>query len=183
MNDLVEKINLLPAPKLIGISGFGGSGKSTIAKKLGMILNAPVVGIDSFQNEKVFTLNFRNWEVMDFVRLEKEVIQPFLSGKSEITYGHYDSPPDKTIEHKVTNDGVLIVEGVGLFNPRLLKYFTYKIWVDVDIEEAIVRGKKRDREEYGNPTDEFWDTVWKENDLQYLESCNPKGVSDYIIKN
>lgn len=45
----------------------------------------------------------------------------------------------------------LIVEGVGLFRPELLKYFAFTIWIECPIEVAIARGKKRDRDEYGIP--------------------------------
>lgn len=181
---IIDKIKNLPKPTLIGVSGFGGSGKSTTAKELGNKLDAPVVGVDSFQKKGVFDTNFNLWEIMDFARLEKEVLKLFQEQESVIRYGHADAKTgliSETIEFK--NNGILIVEGVGLFRPELMKYFTYKIWIDCPIEEAILRGKKRDREEYHNPTDELWDGVWKENDLEYYATFKPSESADLIIKN
>lgn len=181
---LLEMIRSLPKPALVGVSGFGGSGKSSIARKLGEVLGAPVVGVDSFQTKGAFNSTFSLWGIMDYVRLEKEVLRPFRNNEDPIHYGHFDANSEsisKTVEIK--NDGILVVEGVGLFRPELLSYFSYKIWVDLPIEEAIARGKKRDREEYGNPTDELWDGVWKDNDLQYFEAYKPKEVADAVIKN
>lgn len=181
---LVSTIKNLPEPAVVAISGFGGSGKSTFAKLLGDKLNAPVVGIDSFQKRGAFNTEFELWEIMDFSRLEEEVLKPFLRGDKSIQYGHFNAPTEsiaKTIE--VQNGGVLIVEGVGLFRPELMDYFIYKIWLDVPLDDATERGKKRDREEYGNPQDESWDGVWKKNDLEYYEKFRPAEVADLIIQN
>ncbi|MEX0917334.1 MAG: hypothetical protein WDZ90_02330 [Candidatus Paceibacterota bacterium] len=180
---LLETIKNLPKPILIGVSGFGGSGKSSMARKLGEALGAPIVGVDSFQKKGAFDTKFSLWEIMDYKRLEKEVLEPF-SKQEDINYAHFDASKDM-ISHtvEVKNTEMLVIEGVGLFRPELLKYFTYKIWVDVPIEEAIIRGKKRDREEYGNPTDELWDGTWKENDLEYYDKFRPNEVADVIIKN
>lgn len=38
---LIKTIGELSTPTLIGVSGFGGSGKSSLAKKLGEALGAP----------------------------------------------------------------------------------------------------------------------------------------------
>ena len=51
------------------------------------------------------------------------------------------------------------------------------------VEEAVARGKKRDREEYHNPTDECWDGVWKENDLEYYTTFKPKESANFVLKN
>ncbi len=48
LNTIIEKIHTLPKPIIIGISGFGGSGKSTCALELGKKLQAPLIGVDSF---------------------------------------------------------------------------------------------------------------------------------------
>lgn len=181
--DIIKKISSLSRPTIVGISGFGGSGKSTAAKQLGSKLNAPVVGVDSFQQKGAFTTRFSLWNIMDFARLESEVLQPFSKGL-RVSYKHFDAEKEVLLNTvNIESDGILIVEGVGLFRPELLKYFSYKIWVNIPLETAIARGKKRDREEYGNPTDELWDGVWKDNDLEYVEQYKPKEIADVIIDN
>lgn len=181
---LLNTIRNLSAPRLIGISGFGGSGKSSFAKKLGEALGAPVVGVDSFQKKGAFNTEFSLWEIMDYSRLEKEVLRPFVNNESLIRYGQFDAGSESisgTVE--IENNGILIIEGVGLFRPELLKYFSYKIWVDVPVDQAVARGKKRDREGNGGPTDELWDGVWKDNDMQYLGAYKPKESADIVIDN
>lgn len=181
--DLITKIKNLQTPAIIAISGFGGSGKSSIAKDLGKLLNASVIGVDSFQKPGAFDTEYKLWEIMDFSRLEKEVLQPFLNNEPNIKYGHFDPGQNIISEiREVENKEYLIIEGVGLFRTQLIKYFTFKIWIDVSLDIATTRGKKRDRE-YGGPTDQLWDGIWKNNELQYIKEFDPKSVADYIIKN
>ncbi len=182
--EVTEKIKSLPIPKIIAISGFGGSGKTSFAKTLGEAIGAPVIGVDSFQKDGAFDTTYKLWEIMDFSRLEKEVLQPFLQNEKNISYGHFDVPTKSILEPtKISNTGQLIIEGVGLFRPELMKYFSYKIWIETPIEEAIARGKKRDREENHNPTDEQWDGIWKTNDIEYFETFKPKEKADIIVEN
>jgi uridine kinase len=179
----IEKIKNIKPPAIIAISGFGGSGKSTLAKEISREFNAPVVGIDSFFKDRT-SKDYSLWEIIDFLRIEREILVPFLNKDKEIHYGHFDWNENKVVsEITVMNKGYLIIEGVGLLRPELLKYFSYTIWVDTPIEESIFRGKKRDREVYNNPQDESWDTVWKENDIQCFEKFKPKEVADLVIKN
>ena len=182
--ETLQAIQALPLPKLIAISGVGGSGKSTLAHALGEAISAPVISVDSFQKDGAFDTAYHRWEIMDFSRLEKEVLQPFSNKERTITYGHFNVPTASISEtREVSNQGQLIIEGVGLFRPNVMKYFTYKIWIECPIDLAIVRGKKRDREESHNPTDEYWDGIWKSNDLEYIEAFHPKESADLIISN
>jgi len=182
--NLIDRLKLLPTPKLIGVSGFGGAGKSSVSKRLGEILEAPVVGVDSFQKKGAFNTEYSLWEIMDYGRLEREVIQPFLSGEETIKYGHFDASQEVISDMvEFGNKGVVIIEGVGLFRPELMKHFSYTIWVDCPMEKAIERGKKRDREEYNSPNDELWDGIWKQNDIEYLEAFSPNKSADAVIKN
>jgi len=183
-SNLIDELKCLPIPKLIGVSGFGGAGKSSIAKVLGDALGASVVSVDSFQKRGAFDTKYTLWKIMDYDRLEKEVLLPFLYGDKTISYGHFDASQEmisNTI--KFDNEGVLIVEGVGLFRPELMKYFTYTIWVDCTLEEAIERGKTRDKEEYNNPNDTLWDGMWKQNDIQYFEKFSPDKNASVVIRN
>ncbi|MAG12475.1 hypothetical protein CL630_01550 [bacterium] len=180
---ILEKISSLKTPVIIGVSGLGGVGKSTFATSLGEIIHAPIVGVDSFMKDRP-TEDYSLWEIMDFPRLEKEVLKPMLANKTTFSYGHFDWEQNGIIgRREIKHQGLLIVEGVGLFRPELKKYLKLTIWVDCPVEEAINRGKKRDREEYQNPQDEYWDTIWKKNDQEYLEAYHPEKTADIIVNN
>lgn len=182
-DEIILKIASLKTPMIIGVSGFGGAGKSSFAKALGMAIGAPVVGVDSFQKDGAFDTVYRLWEIMDFARMEKEVLHPFLNNE-KVKYGHFDVPTRSISETlEIKNTGRLIVEGVGLFRPDLLKYFAYKIWIDCPTDVAIGRGKKRDREEYNSPGDEYWDGIWRNNDKEYFDVYTPKDRADCIFQN
>ncbi len=180
---VISKIRSLSHPALVAVSGFGGSGKTTCANMLAATTGAPVIGLDSFVQDKTLT-DYSLWNWFDFERFEQEVLLPFAAGECTIRYGHFDWDKNKVIEMRsVSHQGLVIVEGVGLLRPKFLKYFSYKIWVDCPLEEALSRGKKRDREEYNNPNDEQWEGIWKKNDLEYLETFKPKERADIVITN
>jgi uridine kinase len=180
---IVECILQLQNPAIVGVSGFGGAGKSTVATCISEQTGIPVVGVDSFMKSSTNT-HYSNWDIVDFARIEREVFQPFLKGENSIRYGHFDWDKNNITETKeVAHNGYIIVEGVGLFRPNLMQYFAYTIWVDCPTEEAIARGKKRDRDVHHNPQEESWDGVWKQNDEQYLQNFHPKEMVDIIISN
>jgi uridine kinase len=184
LQEVAQEINLLPTPRVIGISGFGGAGKSTLAHQLSTALNCSVVGVDDFQKPGAFDTDFSLWEIMDYSRLEKEVLIPFMQKSSLIRYGKFNAK-EEVVEDciEIKNQDTLIIEGVGLFRPELMQYFSYTIWIDIPLEEAISRGKKRDREEYQNPNDECWDGTWKKNDLEYYAVFEPDKKADIVISN
>ncbi|MDE1924960.1 MAG: AAA family ATPase [Patescibacteria group bacterium] len=181
-SDTVAQIKTFGIPLLIGVSGFGGAGKSTFARALGEALGAPVIGVDSFMKDR--TADYSRWEGIDYARLKAEVVVPFLAGANPIRYGHFDWTTNGVIKtNEIQHDDIIIVEGVGLFRPELKDLFGYKVWVDCPVDEATRRGKKRDREEYKNPQDENWDGIWKRNDEEHFEAHSPKEAADFIFKN
>lgn len=172
----------LKTPAIIAVSGFGGAGKSTFADLLGSATNVPVIRLDSFACERLEYDSI--WESMDSERLKREVLVLFSKGEKTISYGAYDWEANEVTKMKsVEMSGRLIIEGVGLLPPDLDKYFSYKIVVDFPKEEAVRRGKKRDREVYKNPRDEKGEGIWMKNDTGYLEAFRPKETADLVVSN
>ncbi|MGB1248735.1 MAG: uridine kinase family protein [Chitinophagales bacterium] len=176
----IQEIKALASPTIVAISGYGGSGKSTLAKHLAKELNTNIVCIDSFAKDSQLK-SYNYWNVMDFQRMEREVILPFLAKKETITYGDFNWENNQIDKHvTINNTQLLIIEGVGLFRPELIDYFSYKIWVDTSLEKSIAQGKKRDKEQYNKSLDEYWDGVWRKNDIECFEKYQPLAIADCI---
>ena len=52
--------------------------------------------------------------------------------------------------HAVSDDAVVIVEGILLLHPELADHWDYVIWLDVDTETMVERACQRDGEWYGS---------------------------------
>jgi uridine kinase len=165
---------------IIGIEGFGGSGKSTIANNLANLLgNSSVVSIDDFIIKQNIIENDWDKQVFDRARLEKEVLIPARAGK-DITYRRFvwDS---NTLSDPINlpKTDYLIVEGISCYHPSIVDYYDYKIWVNTPIEIAKLRGQKRDA---GTENEKHWD-LWAQNDLAYQQKYHPDLVADFTVSN
>ena len=181
--EAISKIRDLPKPLIVGVSGLGGAGKSSFANALGESIGAPIIGVDSFRKNRT-DHGYSMWEIMDYPRLVTQVIKPFLAGEESIRYGHLGRTTNGIrLDKTVRAEGIIIIEGVGLFRAGLKDYLGYKVWVDCPVEEAIARGKKRDREEHQDPQDESWDGIWKRNDQEYVSKYKPKEQANLVFSN
>ncbi|MBT3634772.1 MAG: hypothetical protein HN729_08920 [Candidatus Marinimicrobia bacterium] len=179
---LISTIKMLKVPAIIAVSGFGGAGKSTFTKALSNEVDLPIIGVDSFF--RGFDIkNYSKWECFDFARLEKDICLPFLKGNKQIKYRDFDWVNNSTGNmKKFSHSGIIIIEGVGLFRPELINYFSYMIWIDCPIEEAIKRGKQRDLALNITSHDQYWDGIWRRNDEEYWTIYKPKEIANDIIK-
>lgn len=181
--EVIDTVHNLPTSSIIAVSGFGGAGKSTFSDLLGVTTSIPVIRLDSFARDRLEN-NPVLWDSMDFDRLEREVIIPFSNRAEQITYGNYHWGENRiTKTNTVENTGKLIIEGVGLLRPMLNKHFAYKIWIDVTKEEAVRRGKKRDREVHNIERNKNWDGIWMVNDTEYFDTFKPKEMADFVFTN
>jgi uridine kinase len=163
---------------LIGIEGFGGSGKSTFAASLKEALDSAfVVNIDDFIVKERITDSSWDKGAFDRKRLEAQVLI-LASGNKQVIYQRliWDT---NTLSETIIVPKVdyLIVEGISSFHPDIAHYYDYKIWIDTPIEVARERGRARDGD---NENAQHWD-LWAANDLAYQKSFHPELVADSVV--
>ena len=163
---------------LIGIEGFGGSGKTTLSKQLLQFLgDAYLIHIDDFiVKEKLLELA---WDtgVFDHDRLEKQVLRPAKSG-NPIIYQKlaYD---ENHLGQAITLPSVryVLVEGISCYIHSLRHYYDFKIWVDTPAELAMARGIVRDGT---HDSADDWNK-WAQIDILFSQKYQPALVADFIV--
>lgn len=185
ISQLVKEIQKKSIPKtyVIALSGFGGAGKSTFAQKLHENLDkSTVIHLDDFIVDQL-SIRSADWDGFDWKRLIQQVLEPLHEGKKQIRYGVYDWKANAlTTQNKIDIEKYVILEGVGLIRDELKQYFNCTIWIDVSLEIASERGKKRDREEYKVDHDKLWDERWILNDKDYFEKYLPDQKAEYLLQ-
>lgn len=171
----------LNLPFIIAISGFGGSGKSTLSQELQNELgDAEIISIDAFIVDRLQKRS-TDWEGFDRERFRVQVLEPVIHGE-EINYDEYNWKENKIIGKKTIGHlpKYLIVEGCSILHPDLLKYYDFSIWIDYPLDLATQRGLKRDQE-WGANHDDFWLNLWKPNEEDFFNKYHPDKMASYIL--
>ncbi len=176
LDDLLNTVKSLSrkqATLLIGIDGFGGSGKSTVAKFLKERLeNVVIVEMDDFYLPAL--------KRADYLRVKQQVLQP-LDNNLIASYQRYDWRSDTLAEwHTIHPGGIVIIEGVYSTHSDLANHYDFKIWVDCPQEIGFKRGVERDKRRDGVDNTDKWLTLWMPQEKLYAETQKPKERADYI---
>jgi uridine kinase len=185
LNKLAEEIRQRAkktAPYVIAISGFVGSGKSTLSEQLKKLLaDATVIHVDDFiaADENGAKEGYlHNWEKL------KKLVFERVKTDEEIVSRIYDWPTNKQVLEKLPVTKYMIIEGsAGLIQDKFLAYIDLTIWIDVPHKIANARGKRRDKEEYNVDHDELWDNVWTPREKESFKKQRPDKKADIIFDN
>lgn len=169
---------------LVAIDGYGGAGKSSLAKRIGDSLDAvTVVAGDDFwlpgdrrpERARVIAEPGSDY---DWERLRDQVVLPLSKGEPT-RYQRYDWGSDALMEwHDVPAGGTVIVEGVFSTRQELAPLYDVRVWVETSKAICLERGYERD----GDAGRELWDEEWMPAYANYIRLTDPADRADYIVR-
>ena len=82
-------------------------------------------------------------------------------------------------------NSILLFDGVFLLRKELLKYWDFKIFVDVEFNESVRRASVRDMDLFGSSEAacERYLKRYVPGQKIYLKTVNPKAIADVVVKN
>jgi uridine kinase len=178
LNKLILKKSVGISPFIIAVDGFGGAGKSVLCKQLTDLLsNSIAIQTDNFivhpHEPNVFD---HDWQAIE----DKVLIQAKTA--KQVVIKTYDwKTLSKVPDVKVKVPKYVVVDGIGLLDPKYSRYFDLKIWIDCPYALSLERCKRRDKEE-GTDHDELWNTVWGPGEKAYFERSRPDMRADLLFK-
>ena len=153
---------------IIGVGGFGASGKTTIAN---------VVAKAQSRTQIVATDEFFNGETFDLDRLRTDVIE-VLRSKKRATFKPWNWATSTLGEERsIKPSGLVIIEGVCALHQMFRKHYSVRIWINTPSETRLARAIQRD----GEASREKWLTVWMPNEAAYVERDQPITCAQAII--
>ena len=143
-------------PRIIGIVGASGSGKTTVAKELAELAgNASLMSQDNYYISLPDDVDAKDWNfddpaVIDLEHLARDLAAlkrgETVEGPRYIFSTHKRAPDTVTLKPSP----LIIVEGLFLFTNRHLRdVFDLKIFVDLPLETCLERRVARDVVERG----------------------------------
>ena len=156
-------------PFIIAISGFGGSGKTTLAKKIKESLGGcEIVSIDSFITGTQWERS-EDWSNFDKDRFKSKILEKVIANVFPIIYEDIHWPGTKSEKKFVLNKSkYLIVEGCSIFHPSLLSFYDFKIWVNRSLVNATDKGIIRDKGDEDEIMKNLWLNIFKPNEEDFL---------------
>src|SRR5262245_42025982 len=163
-------------PFLIGVAGGTGSGKTTVADRLGFLTGSShvaVVKLDMYYRDRSHLpfeerakINYDHPEAFDWPLVMRHV--DALSAGTPVDMPGYDFAQHvRTAETVPIAAGpIVIVEGIlVLYEPELRERFDLKVYVDTDADVRFIRRLERDVAERGRTRESVVE--------QYLNTVRP----------
>lgn len=168
-------------PITVGISGYGGSGKSTAARALSTgLVDAVRIRGDDFLDPTRSHQRSADWDGVERTRLRDEVLAPFRERRAS-TFRRYDWAAGALgAPEPVPDCAIIIVDLIGLFHPSVLDAFDLTIWCDVDLNTAQHRGMRRDAQ-LGRDHVQLWNEVWVPNERDFDSQFSPRESAEILL--
>jgi uridine kinase len=188
-------------PVRVAIDGVDAAGKTILADELVMPLedrSRAVIraSIDGFYRPR----GVRYWrgldspegyfyDSFDYEALRRILLQPLgPNGNQQYRRASFNSELDEPAEEPLRHapvDSVLLFDGVFLMRPELDDCWDYRVFVEVDFEEAIRRSVQRDQPLFDSE-DTTLERYWKRyvsGQRLYLDIARPLERADAVVIN
>lgn len=155
--------------RLVGVDGYAGSGKTTLAARLAAELGGvPVVHTDDLAtHDEPF-----GWEG----RLAGQVLAPLGEGRAA-RHEVYDWTARRFAgEREIPAAPVVLLEGVGAGRRAVRPYLALLLWLEVDPTTAHQRGLLRD----GPDLAHFW-TGWNRAEEAHFSADPSRPFADLLV--
>ena len=174
IGETIGKLITKKQPPLLAIDGYGGSGKTTLAKEIQSDFpGSSIITLDDFVTSTESPADRR--------RFLSQVLKPLSEGKGS-HYQRFDWHEEALTDWiSVKSEGLIIIEGVTVLGDDFNSYYNFRIWIDCPIELASKRGMERDRNTYKVNNDQKWKEIWIKGDLDYAKT-EPWKRADLVIK-
>lgn len=170
---------------LIGIDGFGGSGKSALADQIGHHFpGSSIIHIDDFYKPRVARTQLPSSGSVvdpnyDWDRLIQAVFA-YGTTPAGFTYQRYDWASDRLADyiHIPGSSRLLVIEGVYALQSRFFERYTVKIWVEAPDDLILQRAVERD----GPDQLAQWRQEWMPRERHYQRVEQPDQKADLVVK-
>lgn len=154
----------------IGIDGFGGAGKTRLAKQLASSIgDPPVVHIDDFAGPGV-----PEWDWQRFVTQVRDPLVAGLRGRYQRWNWDRDEPGEWC---EIPAAVPVIVEGVSCTRREVGIAWDVQVWVDTPRQVRLDRALRRD----GPAMLARWLTDWMPSEERYAARERPQERVDWIV--
>lgn len=188
-DDLLARVRALAetseAVPVVGISGHGGAGKSTLAARLGADLRLhedQVVPTDCFYAPTCGP-DAGLWEQHDWPAIEALVSRARRLPRPERLRFDYRWWTGQTGVEDHPMPQVLVVEGIRLLADRTRDWFDLAVWIDLDPDTAGARAKARNLAQGDDRAElDLWDTKWIPEGHAYARLEHPETRADLLLR-
>lgn len=187
-DDLLARVRTLIATSeqipVVGITGHGGAGKSTLAARLGADLGLEpdqVIGTDEL-HAPTCGPDAGMWEQHDWALVEALVRGARCRPAPQRLRYDYRWWSGETGIEDHPMPPVLILEGIRLVSDRARDWFDLTVWIDLDPVSAGARAKVRNLLQGDDRAElDLWDTKWIPEGHAYERSERPGGHADLVL--
>jgi uridine kinase len=198
--DLVAGIRR-PHVVRVAIDGVDAAGKSTLADELRPLLERrgrPVLRatIDGFhrprserQRRGPTSPEGYYRDSFDYEALRGELLEPLAPGGSGLyrtrVFDHRADQAVTDLRETAPEDAVLLLDGVFLLRPELARLWDFRVFVEVDADEALRRAVLRDEDLFGSPDEALrrYRNRYVPGQRLYFDEADPTARADVVVEN